>query len=147
MTTDFYDDLVAEARALLDGESDPVANAANLSALLYMRLPDVNWVGFYFMRSGELVVGPFNGHPACTRIALGQGVCGTAMAEQRTQRVADVHAFKGHIVCDPNSRSELVVPLGDLGVLDLDSPSPGRFGEVDQEGLERIATVYLESIA
>ena len=146
MHSDFYDDLTGEARGLLDGESDPVANAANLSALLYMRLPDVNWVGFYFMRSGELVVGPFNGQPACTRIAVGQGVCGTAMAEQQTQRVADVHAFDGHIACDPNSRSEIVVPLGQIGVLDIDSPSPGRFSEADQAGLEKIAAIYLESI-
>lgn len=147
MSDNFYSSLLTEARALLDGETDAIANAANLSALLYLRLPDVNWVGFYFMRDGGLLVGPFNGKPACTRIAVGQGVCGTAMAEQRTLRVADVHAFAGHIACDPDSRSEIVVPLGELGVLDIDSPRPDRFSATDQAGLEQIAALYLESIS
>ncbi len=142
--------LIAEARALLEGESDYIANAANLSALLYSRLSDVNWVGFYFMRAGELVVGPFAGQPACTRIAIGKGVCGTAVAKNQTLRVADVHAFDGHIACDPVSRSEIVVPLrrdGEVvGVLDVDSPLPDRFAAADQEALEALAAVYLDSL-
>lgn len=146
----FYDSLAQEARALLDGEHDPVANAANLSALLFQRMPDINWAGFYFMRDGELVVGPFNGAPACTRIELGRGVCGTAMARRETLRVADVHEFDGHIACDPLSRSEIVVPLlrqgEDLGVLDIDSPHPDRFDAADQAGLETIAAIYVASI-
>ncbi len=146
----FYDSLAQEARALLDGEHDPVANAANLSALLFQRMPDINWAGFYFMRDGELVVGPFNGAPACTRIELGRGVCGTAMARRESLRVADVHEFDGHIACDPLSRSEIVVPLlrqgEDLGVLDIDSPHPDRFDAADQAGLETIAAIYVASI-
>ncbi|MBT8138072.1 MAG: GAF domain-containing protein [Gammaproteobacteria bacterium] len=147
MSDQFYTALAAEARALLEGESDVVANAANLSALLYLRLPDVNWAGFYFMRDGELLVGPFNGKPACTRIALGQGVCGAAMAQQQTLRVPDVHEFAGHIACDAESRSEIVIPLGELGVLDIDSPLPDRFSAADQAGLEQIAAIYLDSIS
>lgn len=150
MTEEFYDSLANEAHALLAGESDPVANAANLSALLYLRLPDINWVGFYFLRGDELVVGPFNGKPACTRIPLGQGVCGTAMASRQTQRVADVHAIANHIACDTDSRAEIVVPLfsdnDDFGVLDVDSPTMDRFSATDQRGLERIAAIYFESI-
>ena len=146
----FYTTLANELRALLAGETDPVANAANLSALLYQRLPDVNWVGFYFLQDSELVVGPFQGKPACTRIPLGRGVCGTAMAARQTRRVADVHTIDNHIACDIDSRSELVVPLFnaalDLGVLDIDSPSPGRFTEADQRGIERLAAIYLEAI-
>ncbi len=142
--------LAAEARALLDGESDYIANAANLCALLFHRLPDVNWVGFYFMRGGELVVGPFAGQPACTRIAVGKGVCGTAVARNETLRVADVHAFDGHIACDPASRSEIVVPLRRdgrvFGVLDVDSPLPGRFSAADQAALEALARVYTDSL-
>ena len=142
--------LIAEARALLEGETDYIANAANLSALLFMRLPDVNWVGFYFLRDGELVVGPFAGQPACTRIAIGRGVCGSAVERDQTLRIADVHAFDGHIACDPQSRSEIVVPLrrdGEIiGVLDVDSPLTDRFRAVDQEGLEALALVYLESL-
>ncbi|MDH3645194.1 MAG: GAF domain-containing protein [Gammaproteobacteria bacterium] len=149
MTDDFYDSLASEARALLEGESDAIANAANLSALLYQRLPEINWAGFYFLRDGELVVGPFNGKPACTRITLGQGVCGTAIATRQTQRVADVHKIDNHIVCDADSRSEIVVPLftetQDLGVLDIDSPLTNRFDAMDQNGLERIAAIYLDA--
>ena len=146
-----YAELAAQARGLLAGERDRIANAANLSALIYHALPDLNWVGFYFFDGRELVVGPFQGHPACVRIALGRGVCGTAAQTRQTQRVADVEAFPGHIPCDSASRSELVVPLfeGDalVGVFDLDSPNPGRFDEVDQQGLEAIAQAYLQAIA
>lgn len=153
-TTDkaaFYAELTDQARGLLAGETDRIANAANLSALLYHALTEVNWVGFYFFDGKELVVGPFQGKPACVRIAIGKGVCGTAAAMRRTQLVGDVHAFPGHIACDAASRSEIVVPLyrGDtlIGVLDLDSPALDRFDHVDQTGLEALARVYLASIA
>jgi GAF domain-containing protein len=146
-----YAELAAQARGLLAGERDRIANAANLSALVYHALPGLNWVGFYFHDGHELVVGPFQGQPACVRIPLGKGVCGTAAVTRQTQRVADVHAFPGHIACDAASRSELVVPLlaGDalLGVFDLDSPEPGRFDAEDQQGLEAIARVFVESLA
>lgn len=146
-----YEQLAAQARALLAGEPDRTANAANLAALVYHSLPDLNWVGFYFHDGKELVVGPFQGLPACVRIALGQGVCGTAASTRQTQRVADVEAFRGHIACDAASRSELVVPLvkGDtlIGVFDLDSPSVERFDEDDQRGLEAIARIFIESLA
>ena len=143
--------LPQQARALLSGERDRIANAANLAALLFMELDDVNWVGFYLLQGDQLVLGPFQGKPACVRIPMGKGVCGTAAATRRSQRVADVHAFAGHIACDINSRSELVIPLvleGQLlGVLDLDSPLPGRFSENDQAVMEETAAVYLASIA
>jgi L-methionine (R)-S-oxide reductase len=146
-----YAQLLQQARALLHGESDRIANAANLSALLYHALPRLNWVGFYFFDGTELVVGPFQGLPACVRIPLDKGVCGAAASTRRTQLVEDVHAFPGHIACDAASRSELVVPLvsGDalMGVLDLDSPEPARFDVEDQTGLEAIALAYLESLA
>jgi L-methionine (R)-S-oxide reductase len=146
-----YAELADQARGLLQGERDRVANAANLAALVYHALPDLNWVGFYFFDGAELVVGPFQGLPACVRIPLGKGVCGTAAATRQTQRVADVHAFPGHIACDSASRSELVVPLfnGDtlVGVFDLDSPKPDRFDAGDQRGLEAIAAIFLESLA
>ncbi|MFA7443647.1 MAG: GAF domain-containing protein, partial [Lysobacteraceae bacterium] len=126
-----YAQLLAQARGLLHGERDRIANAANLSALVYHALPDLNWVGFYFFDGRELVVGPFQGRPACVRIALDRGVCGAAATTRQTQRVEDVNAFPGHIACDAASRSELVVPLyrGEslVGVFDLDSPLPGRF--------------------
>ena len=145
-----YAQLAAQARALLAGEHDRIANAANLSALVFHALPELNWVGFYFFDGTELVVGPFQGQPACVRIPLGRGVCGTAASSGRTQRIEDVEAFPDHIACDAASRSELVVPLfrdGALvGVFDLDSPVPGRFDVIDQEGLEEIAGVYLESL-
>ena len=145
-----YAELAAQARGLLAGERDRIANAANLSALIYHALPDLNWVGFYFFDGRELVVGPFQGHPACVRIALGRGVCGTAAQTRQTQRVADVEAFPGHIPCDSASRSELVVPLfeGDalVGVFDLDSPILDRFDADDQRGLEAIAAIFLESL-
>jgi L-methionine (R)-S-oxide reductase len=145
-----YAQLLDQARALMHGEHDRVANAANLSALVYHALPGLNWVGFYFFDGTELVVGPFQGLPACVRIALGRGVCGTAATTRRTQRIADVHAFPGHIACDAASRSELVVPLYDgdtlVGVFDLDSPQPDRFDAIDQQGLEAIAAAYLDAI-
>ena len=146
-----YAQLLEQARALLHGERDRIANAANLSALVYNALPDLNWVGFYFLDGSELVVGPFQGLPACVRIPLDKGVCGAAASSRQTQRVPDVHAFPGHIACDSASRSELVVPLvldGELlGVFDLDSPEPDRFDLDDQHGLEAIAAAFVESLA
>ncbi|HSX64667.1 MAG TPA: GAF domain-containing protein [Pseudoxanthomonas sp.] len=146
-----YAQLAGQARALLSGESDRVANAANLAALVYHSLPDLNWAGFYFYDGTELVVGPFQGLPACVRIALDKGVCGAAARTRQTQRVEDVEAFPGHIACDAASRSELVVPLvkdGQLiGVFDLDSPRVGRFDEDDQRGLETIAEVFVGALA
>ncbi len=148
----FWAELSGQLQALLAGESDPVANAANLSALLFSQLPDTNWVGFYFAHDDGLVVGPFQGLPACVRIPLGKGVCGTAAATRETQVVADVDAFSGHIPCDSASRSEVVVPLVDgsgylLGVLDVDSPKLDRFDDVDREGLETVAAIYLSALA
>jgi len=144
-----YAQLLAQARALMHGERDRIANAANLSALLFHSLAGVNWIGFYFFDGTELVVGPFQGQPACVRIALGKGVCGTAAATGHTQRIADVDTFPGHIPCDSASRSELVVPLfvdGRLiGVLDLDSPQLARFDADDQIGLEAIAQAFVEA--
>jgi GAF domain-containing protein len=146
-----YAELLAQARALLHGERDRIANAANLSALVYHALPALNWVGFYFFDGRELVVGPFQGQPACVRIPLDKGVCGAAASTRQTQRVADVDAFPGHIACDSASRSEVVVPLlqGDvlIGVFDIDSPTPDRFDADDQQGLEALARAYLESLA
>lgn len=146
-----YAQLLAQARALLHGERDRIANAANLSALVYQALPDLNWVGFYFYDGTELVVGPFQGLPACVRIPLDKGVCGAAARTRQTQRIEDVHAFPGHIACDSASNSELVVPLVGadgalLGVFDLDSPLPARFDVEDQQGLEAIARAYVESL-
>ena len=144
-----YASLAEELNGLLSGESDFVANAANASALLFDALPDVNWVGFYFLREGELVVGPFQGKPACVRIPLGKGVCGTAAANRKTIVVRDVHVFPGHIACDAASQSEIVVPLlksdALLGVLDIDSPSVGRFDDADRRGIERLATIFIAS--
>lgn len=138
--------LEAQAVALADGEPDLLANCANFVALLYQRLADVNWLGIYVLRGEELVLGPFQGLPACVRIALGQGVCGTAAERRTTQRVPDVHAFAGHIACDAASRSELVVPLMHhdrlFGVLDIDSPSLDRFSARDQDGIERLAAAW-----
>jgi GAF domain-containing protein len=149
---DQYAQLIAQARALVAGERDRVANAANLSALVYSALPDLNWAGFYFFDGTELVVGPFQGLPACVRIPLDKGVCGAAARTRQTQRIADVHAFPGHIACDSASNSELVVPLvaadGSLvGVFDLDSPKHDRFDADDQAGLEAVARVFVESLA
>lgn len=149
--TEHYAQLANQARSLMQGEHDRVANAANLSALVYHALPDLNWVGFYFWDGRELVVGPFQGRPACIRIALGKGVCGVAAQTRQTQRVADVHSFSGHIPCDSASQSELVVPLyrGNelIGVFDLDSPVRDRFDDNDQRGLENIAKIFLETLA
>lgn len=142
--------LAAQARGLLSVETDVIANAANLAALLFMELEQVNWVGFYLLKGNELVLGPFQGQPACVRIPLGQGVCGTAAETHKTQRVADVELFSGHIACDAASRSELVVPLIHqgklLGVLDIDSPVVDRFSASDQVMLEEVVRVFLDSI-
>lgn len=144
------DGLAQQARALLHGEKDLVANAANLSALLFQLLGKVNWVGFYFLRGDELVVGPFQGKPACVRIAMGRGVCGQAAERREVLRVADVNAFSDHIACDADSRSEIVLPLvknGELlGVLDIDSPVPNRFSEQDEAALREVAEVFLDSL-
>ena len=147
---DYYRDLTEQVTGLLGDERDGIANAANLSAYLFMALPAVNWVGFYFLHpNAELVVGPFQGKPACVRIALGKGVCGTAAERRQSILVEDVHAFPGHIACDSASRSELVIPLikeGELlGVLDLDSPDLARFDAEDKAGLERIAGIYVRA--
>jgi L-methionine (R)-S-oxide reductase len=146
---ELYADLAAQVESLLGAERDLVANAANVASLVYHALPEVNWAGFYFCKDGELVVGPFQGKPACTRIALGRGVCGTAAKQRKTVIVEDVHQVPGHIACDAASDSEIVVPLlrdGRLiGVLDLDSPAPGRFDAEDQAGLERVVEVFLGS--
>jgi L-methionine (R)-S-oxide reductase len=145
-----YDELVQQAEGLLSGQKHRIANAANLSALIFDSLPEINWAGCYFLEGNELIVGPFQGRPACVTIEMGRGVCGTAAATRTTQRVEDVHAFEGHIACDPASRSEIVVPLiidGQvIGVLDIDSPSPGRFSAEDQAGIERLAEVYARSL-
>ncbi len=144
---ELYRDLAGQLTGLLGDERDAVANAANTAALIFTSLPDLNWAGFYLVRDGELVVGPFQGKPACVRIALGSGVCGTAAAERRTIVVDDVHAFPGHIACDAASRSEIVVPLLDadrvIGVLDLDSPVPARFDADDRAGIERLAAIFM----
>jgi len=146
----FYHELAQQLRALLANEADPIANAANTAALIYNFALDLNWAGFYFMQSGdELVLGPFQGKPACVRIAVGKGVCGTAVERGASILVEDVHAFPGHIACDSDSRSELVVPLiqdgGIFGVLDLDSPLPARFDADDQQGIEALAAIYVAS--
>lgn len=145
-----YDELVTYARALVDGEPDRIANAANLSALVKATVPDLNWVGFYFYDGEELVVGPFQGLPACIRIPLARGVCGAAARTLQTQRVDDVHAVADHIACDGATNSELVVPLvrdGELiGVFDLDSERTARFTDDDQRGLEALAAVFVESL-
>jgi GAF domain-containing protein len=145
--TEFYQDLAAQLTALLGDERDRIANAANMSAFLFMSVPDLNWAGFYFMRDGGLIVGPFQGKPACVRIAVGDGVCGTSVKERRSVLVENVHEFAGHIACDAGSESELVVPLiknGEvIGVLDLDSPRPARFDAEDQAGMETLAAIFV----
>ncbi len=150
--TQVYGELAVQARALLAGERDRIANAANFAALVFNALPDLNWAGFYFFDGQELVVGPFQGQPACVRIALGKGVCGTAALTRATQLVPDVNEFPGHIACDAASRSEIVVPLvaADgtlLGVFDVDSPLPSRFDDDDRQGMEALCQVWLESLA
>ncbi|MBO9793835.1 MULTISPECIES: GAF domain-containing protein [Xanthomonas] len=146
-----YAQLTAQAQALVHGEPDRIANAANLAALIFHSLPSLNWAGFYFYDGRELVVGPFQGLPACVRIPLDKGVCGAAASTRRSQRIADVDAFPGHIACDSASRSELVIPLvkGDalIGVLDLDSPELDRFDADDQRGLEAIAQLFVDALA
>lgn len=146
---DLYAQLLEQARALLEGERDRTANAANLSSLVFHTLPDLNWAGFYWLKQGELVLGPFQGKPACVRIALGKGVCGTAARERRSIVVPDVNAFPGHIACDSASASEVVVPViaggRVIGVLDLDSPVRGRFDEADARALEAVVRVFLDA--
>ena len=142
-----YRDLEKQLRALLSGERDAIANQANAAALIFHSLPDLNWAGFYRLTGDQLLLGPFQGNPACVRIAIGKGVCGTAAARRETILVPDVHEFPGHIACDPNSRSEIVVPLVKnnvlLSVLDLDSPKLNRFDTADQAGLETLIAVLM----
>jgi len=148
--TSLYEALSTDLRALLHGERDAIANAANMASLIYHTLPDVNWAGFYLLKEGELVLGPFHGKPACVRIAIGKGVCGTAAQRRESVLVPDVEAFPGHIACDSASRSELVVPIvknGELfGVLDLDSPSLDRFDEQDRVGCEALVRIFVDSL-
>ncbi|WP_273122842.1 GAF domain-containing protein [Metabacillus sp. HB246100] len=145
-----YQLVINQLKALLEGEKDQIANLSNASALLNQFLKEVNWVGFYLMKEGELVLGPFQGLPACVRIPVGRGVCGSAVANKRTERIADVHEFPGHIACDAASNSEIVVPLIKdeqvIGVLDIDSPIKNRFDEVDQEYLEKFAETLIQFI-
>ena len=149
--SELYANLAAQLRSLLAGEADFIANAANLSSLLYHTLPDVNWAGFYLSKGDELVLGPFQGKPACVRIQIGKGVCGTAAEQRQTILVDNVNDFPGHIACDSASNSEIVVPLVKherlLGVLDLDSPSFGRFDEEDARGLNELAEILIDSIS
>jgi len=144
---ELYMQLEEQARGLLEGERDPIANAANFSALIWQTLPDINWAGFYFRKAGWLVLGPFQGKPACTRLQMGLGVCGAAARQAKTLIVPDVHKFDGHVACDEASNSELVVPLMKhsfvIGVLDLDSPSFDRFDREDAKGLEALAQLWL----
>ena len=145
-----YADLTSAARALTDGEPDAIANMANIAALIWQYVPDLNWAGFYRVIGNELVLGPFQGKSACIRIALGKGVCGTAAATNQVQRVEDVNAFPGHIACDAASRSEMVVPISQGGkviaVLDLDSPSPGRFTEADETGMALLIAAIADNL-
>jgi L-methionine (R)-S-oxide reductase len=145
---ELYQDLVQQLRSLLAGERDFIANAANFASLLYHSLPDLNWAGFYLLQDKELVLGPFQGKPACVRIGVGKGVCGVAAAQRETVIVPNVHEFPGHIACDSASNSEIVVPLEKdgrlLGVLDLDSPQFARFDEEDAEGLNNLVDVFIE---
>lgn len=146
-----YRELNSQLAALIGDERDAIANMANMAALIFHQLPDLNWAGFYLLKCGELVLGPFQGKPACIRIPVGRGVCGTAAATRETQVVPDVHAFPGHIACDADSRSEIVVPLMVngvcVGVLDLDSPKPGRFDVDDRAGLEAAAQYLITASA
>ncbi len=146
---EIYYDLALAARGLFKDERDAIANAANLSSLIFNGLDDLNWAGFYFLKNGILVLGPFQGNPACVRIEMGKGVCGTAAAKRETLIVADVETFPGHIACDIASRSEIVVPLvksGEMiGVLDIDAPVRGRFDDEDRKGIEALAKLWLEA--
>jgi len=146
-----YAELAKQAEGLMHGEPNPIANAANFAALVYDVVPDLNWAGFYLFDGTELVVGPFQGKPACIRIAIGRGVCGTAAATRETQVVRDVNAFEGHIACDAASNSEIVVPLlkadGTLyGVWDVDSPSVARFDDEDRKGMEALCQVFMRTL-
>jgi L-methionine (R)-S-oxide reductase len=147
---ELYSNLAAQLRSLLEGERDFIANAANFSSLLYHSLPDLSWAGFYLQKDGELVLGPFQGQPACVRIAIGKGVCGTAAEQRQTILVDNVHEFPGHIACDSASNSEIVVPLVDreqlIGVLDLDSPLFARFDDEDARGLNELAEIFVGSV-
>lgn len=147
---EMYSGLAAQLRSLIDGEHDFIANSANVSSLLYHSLPDLNWAGFYFLKDGELVLGPFQGKPACVRIAMGKGVCGTAAEQRQTILVDNVQEFPGHIACDSESNSEVVVPLIKdhqlIGVLDLDSPLVGRFDKADARGLNELVSLFMESL-
>ena len=147
---ELYDQLAAQLSSLLAGERDLVANAANFSSLIFQALPDLNWAGFYFAKDGELVLGPFQGKPACVRIKIGQGVCGAGAAKCETVIVPNVHEFPGHIACDSASNSEIVVPLMKdsrlIGILDLDSPRPARFDNDDARGLEELVRILLSSV-
>lgn len=147
---ELYAQLAAELQGLIAGESDIIANLANAAALLYHSLPDLNWAGFYLLKDGELVVGPFQGKPACVRIAIGKGVCGTAVASKATMLVTNVHEFAGHIACDSASNSEIVVPMINggkiIGVLDIDSPRLARFDAQDQTGLEEFVAILMREI-
>ncbi len=147
--SELYDQIAAQLSSLLAGERDLVANAANFAALVFHSLPDLNWAGFYFVKDGELVLGPFQGQPACMRIAFGRGVCGAAAAKCVTTIVPNVHDFPGHIACDMESNSEIVIPLMKnehfIGVLDLDSPLVARFDEADAAGLETLVKILLAS--
>ncbi len=144
---ELYRQLEDQARGLLEGERDPIANAANFSALIWQALPDINWSGFYFRKAGWLVLGPFQGKPACSRVQMGHGVCGTAAKLTKTLIVPDVHKFDGHVACDEASNSELVVPLIKhgivVGVIDIDSPSFNRFDEEDAKGIEALARFWV----
>ena len=146
--TELYTNLQLQLRSLLEGERDFIANAANFSSLLYHSLPDLNWAGLYLHKGGELVLGPFQGRPACVRIAIGKGVCGTAAEQRQTILVDNVHEFPGHIACDSASNSEIVVPLIAhdelIGVLDLDSPSLARFDDEDARGLNELAEILIQ---
>lgn len=146
---EIYEELVRQTRGLLEGERDLIANAANVAALIWQIVPDLNWAGFYLMKRGELVLGPFQGKPACVRIAVGKGVCGTAASRRETVVVKDVHAFPGHIACDSASNSEIVVPVikdGVLhGVLDLDSPLFERFDDEDRAGFEALVRIFVNA--
>ena len=146
-----YAELVQQANGLMHGESSLIANAANFAALVYNAVPDINWAGFYLFDGTELVVGPFQGKPACIRIALGRGVCGTAAQTRETQLIRDVHAFEGHIACDAASNSEIVVPLVKadgslLGVWDVDSPSVARFDDEDRQGMEALCRAFMGTV-
>lgn len=146
----FYQELLIQIQSLINNETDVIANMANISALLFEALDEVNWVGFYRVHGNELVLGPFQGKVACIRIPVGKGVCGTAVSSKQTQLVADVHEFKGHIACDATTNSEIVIPVklnnDIIAVLDIDSTSFGRFNEDDQKGLEAIVNTFVEQL-